>query len=160
MLARIMMLLLLVAVAASCSREAGTPVKPEASPAARTDRPTYGQDKGGQRFSTLRQINAGNVRDLQVAWQYHMRPAKTAMPSADKDARVQAVAEGLGLKLSPPNLFLATQATPLVVADVVYVGTPYQKYDLQLVGVPVVGQPGVQPGQHVRQAYLEVHERV
>lgn len=35
--------------------------------------PTYGHDSGGMRFSPLTQINAGNVKDLSVAWVYHMK---------------------------------------------------------------------------------------
>src|SRR5687768_9094248 len=34
------------------------------------DWPNVGNDKGGMRYSTLRQINRENVEDLQVAWTY------------------------------------------------------------------------------------------
>ena len=33
--------------------------------------PTYNGDYSGRRFSTLNQINQGNVKDLQLAWLYH-----------------------------------------------------------------------------------------
>src|SRR5690606_33493387 len=37
------------------------------------DWPTYGHDKGGQRFSPLDQITPANVGSLAVAWTYHMK---------------------------------------------------------------------------------------
>ena len=37
----------------------------------RTDWPNVGNDKGGMRYTELKQINTGNVKDLQVAWTYH-----------------------------------------------------------------------------------------
>jgi quinoprotein glucose dehydrogenase len=36
-----------------------------------TDWPRVGNDSGGMRYSLLGQINADNVRNLQVAWRYH-----------------------------------------------------------------------------------------
>ena len=33
--------------------------------------PTYNGDYSGRRYSSLKQINAGNVRDLKSAWTYH-----------------------------------------------------------------------------------------
>src|SRR5690348_7777794 len=33
--------------------------------------PTYGNDPGGMRYSTLRQIDRGNVDQLKVAWTFH-----------------------------------------------------------------------------------------
>src|ERR1051325_9673312 len=35
------------------------------------DWPTYGHDPGGMRYSTLAQINTGNVSRLARAWTYH-----------------------------------------------------------------------------------------
>ena len=40
-----------------------------------TDWPTFGRDPGGQRYSSLTQINPGNVTKLVRAWTYHMKPA-------------------------------------------------------------------------------------
>lgn len=37
----------------------------------RTDWPNVGNDKGGMRYSTLNQINTGNVSNLKLAWTYH-----------------------------------------------------------------------------------------
>jgi len=124
---RVLILTLFVATIASCSKQHMAPASGVTAGPARTDWPTYGQDKGGQRFSTLGQINAGNVSDLQVAWQYHMRPEKFSDTSGDDNSRAQALAEGLGLNLSAPNPLLASQVTPLVVDGVMYFGTPYNK---------------------------------
>ena len=33
--------------------------------------PNYGNDAGGTRYSVARQIDRGNVAQLQVAWTYH-----------------------------------------------------------------------------------------
>jgi quinoprotein glucose dehydrogenase len=40
---------------------------------AETDWPAYGNDPGGMRYSTLRQIDAANVAKLRVAWTFHTR---------------------------------------------------------------------------------------
>src|SRR5262249_20292897 len=37
--------------------------------------PRVGNDAGGMRFSSLREIHAGNVRNLEVAWTYNTRDA-------------------------------------------------------------------------------------
>jgi quinoprotein glucose dehydrogenase len=66
------------------------------------DWPYYGRDPSGGRFSPLTQITPGNVGKLKVAWTYHMNPA----PSAG--GRVAT-----------------STTTPLVVKNVLYLGTPY-----------------------------------
>ena len=65
----------------------------------------YGRDAGGERFSPLDQIRAGNVGSLAVAWTYHTGDAFTP-------------AEGR------PTAF---EATPLVVDGVLYLSTPLGK---------------------------------
>src|SRR4051795_10383742 len=40
-----------------------------------TDWPTYGHDPGGKRYSPLTQLTPANVKQLQPAWVYHMKPA-------------------------------------------------------------------------------------
>ncbi|MGH8693437.1 MAG: pyrroloquinoline quinone-dependent dehydrogenase [Burkholderiales bacterium] len=42
--------------------------------AAQTDWPFVGGDAGGMRYSALDQINRKNVKDLQVAWTFHVGP--------------------------------------------------------------------------------------
>lgn len=115
-----------VVLSAACERAADMRSASEANEL-RTDWPTYGQDKGGQRFSTLRQIDTANVADLEVAWTYHMKPAAETQPSTGVNEAAQALAEGLGLNLSGPGPLRATQVTPLVVGDAMYFGTPYGK---------------------------------
>jgi len=66
------------------------------------DWPYYGRDASGGRFSPLTQITPSNVGKLAVAWTYHMNPA----PSAG--GRVAT-----------------STTTPLVVKNVLYLGTPY-----------------------------------
>jgi quinoprotein glucose dehydrogenase len=60
------------------------------------DWPNPGNDKGGQRYAALDQINVNNVRDLQVAWTYN---------TGDKDAGT------------------TIECTPLVIEGVMYVTT-------------------------------------
>ncbi|HET6206313.1 MAG TPA: hypothetical protein VFD98_05850, partial [Terracidiphilus sp.] len=45
------------------------------------DWPMVGHDPGGERYSTLAQITPKNVRDLKIAWVYHMRPTAKANAS-------------------------------------------------------------------------------
>ncbi len=40
--------------------------------------PTYNGDYSGRRFSSLTQINQGNVRDLRLAWTYHVETGQGA----------------------------------------------------------------------------------
>ena len=46
-----------------------------AASAAGTDWPVSGHDAGGQRYSTLTQIDKSNVANLQIAWTHHLTPA-------------------------------------------------------------------------------------
>ena len=71
--------------------------------AAPGDWPYYGRDPSGGRFSPLSQITPANVDKLQVAWTYHMNPLPPK-PGAPV-----------------PN----STTTPLVVGNVIYLGTPY-----------------------------------
>ena len=66
------------------------------------DWPYYGRDPSGGRFSPLTQITPGNVGKLAVAWTYHMNPAP-----------------GAGGRVA------TSTTTPLVVKNVLYLGTPY-----------------------------------
>jgi quinoprotein glucose dehydrogenase len=71
-------------------------------PGSATDWPNYGNDRGAMRYSPLTQITPANVTSLKVAWTYHMKPA---------DAKRVATSE----------------TTPLVVDNVMYLGSPYGK---------------------------------
>src|SRR5437773_9255784 len=67
-----------------------------AAPGADRGWPNFGNDKGAARFSPLAQIDAGNVRDLQVAWTFHTGDSDGERP---------------------------IQCTPIVVDGVMYVST-------------------------------------
>jgi quinoprotein glucose dehydrogenase len=92
--------------------------KPAPSPFG-TEWPTYGHDSGGQRFSPLTQLTPANVDRLQVAWVYHMRPAREpaagsgAPPTPDRGS-------GRG-----GSGFASSETTPIVIDGVMYVSTPY-----------------------------------
>jgi glucose dehydrogenase len=48
---------------------------------AQTDWPSFGNDPGAMRYSSLRQINAGNVERLQLAWTFRTdKPGSEAVP--------------------------------------------------------------------------------
>lgn len=48
---------------------------------AQTDWPSFGNDPGAMRYSSLRQINAGNVEHLQAAWTFRTgKPGSEAVP--------------------------------------------------------------------------------
>lgn len=65
---------------------------------AQTDWPNTGNDKGATRYSTLRQINRGNVKNLKVAWTYNTGDAE-------------------------PDKKTTIECTPIVVNGVMYVTT-------------------------------------
>ena len=69
---------------------------------AQNDWPAYGRDLGAQRYSPLKQINAGNVSKLVEAWKVETKP-----PSVTSGRRTSST-------------------TALMVNDVLYFATPYQ----------------------------------
>jgi quinoprotein glucose dehydrogenase len=71
-----------------------------------TDWPSYGHDAAATHYSPLAQITPANVDSLKVAWTFHM--LNSAAPSAGGGA---------------PRA-LASEATPLVVAGILYLSTP------------------------------------
>ncbi|OON40362.1 quinoprotein [Izhakiella australiensis] len=76
----------------------------DALPAAGDDWTDYGGTPDGQRFSTLKQINRGNVKNLEVAWTYNTGDLR----DQQKDATEYTF-----------------EATPLKVNDTVYICTPH-----------------------------------
>lgn len=72
----------------------------------RDDWPVYGGDQGATRYSPLGEINRRNVTGLQVAWTW--KPAERALPEFG----------------TQPGTF---QNTPLMIEDVLYVSTPYNR---------------------------------
>ncbi len=87
------------------------------------DWPTYGHDDGSTRYSTLSQINTTNVARLTAAWTYHMGPsvpnpaAGPATTPGEAPAQPQRGGRGSG--------FRASEATPIIVKNVLYLPTPY-----------------------------------
>jgi len=117
---------LTLALVAACTKSEEPATTASAEAQARTDWPTYGQDPGGQRYSTLDQINASNVANLEVAWEYHMIPEKDESEAAGDEE--QAAAEGFGgFNPFASGAFRASQVTPLVVNDVMYFATPWDR---------------------------------
>jgi quinoprotein glucose dehydrogenase len=68
----------------------------------------YGYDGGGGRFSPLHQITPANVAKLQPAWTFHMDPL-----------------HGAAQVLAKPVVRPYSEATPLAVNGIIYLGTPY-----------------------------------
>src|SRR5271165_752397 len=66
--------------------------------------PNYGNDPGGTRYSTAKQIDRGNVARLQVAWTYRTG----ALPN-DEDLDKKA----------------AFEATPILIDGKLFLSTPY-----------------------------------
>jgi quinoprotein glucose dehydrogenase len=117
-----------------------------------SDWPTYGHDRGGQRFSPLADITPQNVAQLEIAWTYHLRPdgSAGAAPATEAGAAERA-AEGLA-GTSRRNRFAASQATPLVIGNGLFVTTPYGRVvaldattgaELWATAIPGPGQPSL-----------------
>jgi quinoprotein glucose dehydrogenase len=91
--------------------------KPAAT-AASTEWPTYGHDPGGNRFSPLTQLTPANVGQLEVAWEYHMRPAPPpGAPTPPPPTAGRGRGRGSG--------FAVSGTTPLVIDGVMYFTSPY-----------------------------------
>jgi alcohol dehydrogenase (cytochrome c) len=81
--------------------------------------PTHHGDYSGRRFSTLKQIDAANVKNLTLAWIYRLNPSPAG-----------AVVGGEGPEAPPagfnPNAFggLSVKSTPLLVNGILYFTAP------------------------------------
>jgi quinoprotein glucose dehydrogenase len=90
------------------------------------DWPTYGHDKGGQRFSPLAQITPANVANLEVAWSYSLRAAGVvAVGGEDVASAAQRAAEAAEPAPRRRTRLAASQVTPLMVGGRLYLTTPY-----------------------------------
>ena len=92
-------------------------VSAQAAGPAENDWPSYGNDQGATRYSTLKQITPENVNKLEVAWTYHMRPAGYVPPP---------LPPGFPAGFRPTG-FSSSQATPIVIKGVMYFPSPYGK---------------------------------
>lgn len=78
----------------------------KAEPAAKSDWPYYGGDQGGLKYSTLSDINRGNVAQLTLAWQWRTGE------------------EPLAEYATSPGMF---ETTPVTVDGTLYLSTPYNR---------------------------------
>jgi quinoprotein glucose dehydrogenase len=69
------------------------------------DWPVYGGDPGGSKYSTLRQIDRTNVKNLKPAWTFSTGEPITPLPHRGKEP--------------------AFEATPIVIGGTMYLATPY-----------------------------------
>ena len=79
---------------------------PAAAGSAHVDWPAYGGGSGRANYSPLRDINAANVAQLRLAWQW--RTGETALKEVG----------------TSPGMF---QTTPIVIDGVMYLSTPYNR---------------------------------
>jgi quinoprotein glucose dehydrogenase len=108
-------LLSLLPLLALGSRDESSSISQSTPASTPTDWPMVGHDPGGGRYSTLTQITLANVRDLKIAWIYHMKPATKvdAIHAADPSY------SGGG--------FHQSEDQPLVIGQTMYVVTPYSR---------------------------------
>ena len=78
--------------------------------------PMVGHDPGGTRYSNLAQITPANVRELKIAWVYHMKPGGN--PDASRNGADHS-SRGAG--------FHQSEDQPLVIGQTMYVVTPYSR---------------------------------
>jgi quinoprotein glucose dehydrogenase len=92
---------------------------------AATDWPTFGNDAGGQRYSTLTDITPANVTKLARAWTYHMKPENYQPPTSSGGPQRQGPpgAPPRGARRRNPE----SQAVPLVVGGMMYLTTAYRR---------------------------------
>ena len=79
--------------------------------------PTYHGDYSGRRYSTLTQINADNVKNLQLAWVYRLNTSQAFANVGGEGPDVPpAAANGFGP--------LTIKATPLMIGGTLYFSAP------------------------------------
>ncbi len=84
--------------------------------------PTYHGDYTGRRFSTLKQINAGNVKNLTLAWVYRLNTSRGG-----------AIVGGEGPDTPPPGgTTPAIKSTPLMLNGILYFSVPDHVYALDV----------------------------
>lgn len=91
--------------------------------------PTYGGDAGGQRYSTAKQINRGNVNRLHPVWTYHTHALDSYRPGS-----YSASFETTPV-LFHGSLYLTTPFDEIIALDPA-TGAERWRYQPTLVGVP------------------------
>ena len=99
--------------------------------ASRSGWESYNGDLQGRRYSSLAQINKGNVAGLKLAWQYGVRSPSASNPNLS--ARSQAIPIVVGSRLYTP-----TGDRSIVALDPA-TGREIWKHDLGEVGAPTRG---------------------
>ncbi len=97
---------------------------------AQTDWPVVNHDAGGTRYSPLKQINASNVAKLQVVWSLDTDAPVTDPPGRGGRGRGGAAAQpdSAAAPGEPPRPRVRqSKTTPLVVGNVMYLATPYNR---------------------------------
>lgn len=110
------------------------PASARSAEASGNDWVAYGGTNDGQRFSRLDQINAGNVKKLSVAWEYHTGDLR----DADKDASEYTF-----------------EATPLKVNNRVYLCTAHNEVHALN---PETGQLDWKYAPEKNRSYLQQHQ--
>ncbi len=106
---------------------------------AQTDWPMIGHDSGGTRYSSLKQINSKNVTKLKLAWSFDTEAPVVDLPGRGRRGGAPAgdgaagrggtpPADGAAARGTPrPPRARLSKTTPLVVGNVLYMGTPYNR---------------------------------
>lgn len=110
------------------------PVATRSSDEAGNDWVAYGGTSNGQRFSSLDQINAGNVKKLSVAWEYHTGDLRDAAKDAGE---------------------YTFEATPLKANNRVYVCTAHNEVHALN---PETGKPDWTWVPQKNRSYLQQHQ--
>ena len=110
------------------------PVAARSSDEAGNDWVAYGGTSNGQRFSSLDQINTGNVKKLSVAWEYHTGDLRDAAKDAGE---------------------YTFEATPLKVNNRVYVCTAHNEVHALN---PETGKPDWTWVPEKNRSYLQQHQ--
>src|ERR1700730_4758970 len=93
-----------------------------------TDWPMIGHDAGGTRYSPLKQINSKNVTKLQLAWSFDTEAPVVDPPGRGRRGGELPPTEGPGGRSTPPTPRVRqSKTTPLVVGNVMYLATPYNR---------------------------------
>ena len=89
---------------------------------AQTDWPSYGNDPGAMRYSSLRQIQAGNVERLKVAWTFRTgKPGSEAIPIVVDGVMYVTAPDGVyALVPETGELLWKYDATPVALRGLAY----------------------------------------
>jgi glucose dehydrogenase len=89
---------------------------------AQNDWPSFGNDPGAMRYSTLQQINAGNVQKLKPAWTFRAgKPGSEAVPIVVDGVMYQAAPDGVyALVPETGELLWKYDASPVALRGLAY----------------------------------------